>query len=294
VIPCVPTASALVAHCAVRLLPDPVSVIAEQLLIEFTPSLKFTVPVGDTPLTVALKVTVVPAVEGVSEVTTLVALAALLTVCDSVALLETAFVASPLYLATMLRTPAARALVVHVAVRVLPVPVNPTAEQPLIELLPSLKLTVPVGDAPLTVAVKVTLAPTVDGVSEVTMLVVLIALLIVCESDELVEAVFEASPAYAATMLCAPMASALVVHAAVRVLPAPVKATAAQPLIELPPSVKLTLPVGLKPVTEAVKVRGAANAAGLTELERVVVLVALLTTCDSAPLVDAAFVASPP
>jgi hypothetical protein len=201
VIACVPTASALVAQFAVRLLPDPVSAIAEQPLIEFAPSLKFTVPVGDTPLTVAVKVTAAPAVEGVDEVTTLVVLAALLTVCDSTELLESAFVASPLYLATMLRTPAASALVVHAAVRVPPVPANAMAEQPLIELLPSLKFTVPVGDTPVTVAVKVTLTPTVDGVSEVTTLVVLIALLIVCESAELFEAVFAASPPYAATML---------------------------------------------------------------------------------------------
>jgi len=197
-------------------------------------------------------------------------------------------------LAVMLRTPTTRALVVHAAVRVFPVPASATAEQPLMELLPSLKFTVPVGNAPLTVALNVTLPPTVDGVREVTMLVVLIALLIVCESAELLEAVFAASPAYAATMLCAPMASALVVHAAVRVLPVPLKVAAAQPAIELPPSVKLTLPVGLKPVTDAVKVTGEANGAGLAELERVVVLAALLTTCDSVALVDAAFVTSPP
>jgi len=80
VIACVPAASTLVAHFAVRVLPDPVSAIAEQALIEITPSLKFTVPVGDTPLTVAVKVTIVPAVEGDNDVTTLVALVALLTV----------------------------------------------------------------------------------------------------------------------------------------------------------------------------------------------------------------------
>src|SRR5215467_2201698 len=66
----------------------------------------------------------------------------------------------------MLCVPPARLVVLHAAVRVLPLPVRATAEQPLIELAPSLKLTVPVGDVPVTVAVNVTLAPTFDGLAE--------------------------------------------------------------------------------------------------------------------------------
>ena len=47
------------------------------------------------------------------------------------------------------------------------------ALQPAIELAPSLKLTVPVGDLPpLMVAVNVTLAPTVDGLGELVSVVV--------------------------------------------------------------------------------------------------------------------------
>src|SRR5262249_38837629 len=114
---------------------------------------------------------------------------------------DTAFVASPLYLAVMLRTPAARPLVVHTAVRVLPLPVRATVEQPVIETVPSLKVAVPLGATPLTVAVKVTLEPTTDGVRDVTSVVVLTALLIVCVSVELVTAVFDTSPPYEATML---------------------------------------------------------------------------------------------
>jgi hypothetical protein len=94
--PWVPTVSALVAHCAVRLLPDPASAIAEQPLIEIAPSLKFTVPVGDVPVTVAVKVTLVPMVDGVREVVTEVVLAIGLTICDSVALVEPGLLASPL------------------------------------------------------------------------------------------------------------------------------------------------------------------------------------------------------
>ena len=67
-------------------------------------------------------------------------------------------------------------------------------------------------------------------------------------------------------------------HCALRVFPEPASATAAQPEIELPPSVKFMFPVGLNPVTVAVKVTPAPEADGLAELDSEVVLVALLTT----------------
>ena len=84
-----------------------------------------------------------------------------------------------------------------------------------------------------------------------------------------------------------------VAQTAVRVLPLPVRAAAEQPAIDAVPSLKLTLPVGAKPVTDAVNVTLAPTVDGLPELERVVD-VADLTTCDSALLVDATFPASPP
>src|ERR1700674_5258344 len=68
-------------------------------------------------------------------------------------------------------------------------------------------------------------------------------------------------------MECVPWLSALVLHCAVRVLPLPPRATAAQPAMELPPSVKLTLPVGLDPVTDAVKVTLLPTVDGLAELD---------------------------
>src|SRR2546422_260641 len=70
------------------------------------------------------------------------------------------------------KVPPAKLLVLHAAVRVLPIPVRATAAQPEIELTPSLKLTVPVGFVPVTVAVKVTLAPSVAGLAEVVSVVV--------------------------------------------------------------------------------------------------------------------------
>jgi len=84
------------------------------------------------------------------------------------------------------------------------------------------------------------------------------------------------------------------VHAAVRVLPVPLKATAWQPVIELPPSVKLTLPVGAVPVTEAVKVTGAPDVTGFAELEILVLLLTLLTVCDRVELAEPILFASPP
>src|ERR1700693_1091304 len=87
-----------------------------------------------------------------------------------------------------------------------------------------------------------------------------------------------------------------VVHAAVRVLRAPPRATAAHPVMEAPASVKLTLPVGLVPVTDAVKVTFVPTVDGLSELTRVVVDVVTppgLTTCVSVALVDPLVIESP-
>ena len=79
----------------------------------------------------------------------------------------------------MLWLPAASAVVVQPAVRMLPLPANAAALHPAIEAAPSRKLTVPVGAVPLTVAVKVTLAPGADGLAELATPVVLAALLTV-------------------------------------------------------------------------------------------------------------------
>ena len=101
-------------------------------------------------------------------------------------------------------------------------------------------------------------------------------------------------------MLCVPAARLLVLHRAALalVLPfaRPESATAAQPPIVLPPSVKATVPVGALPLTLAVKATLAPTLDGLSELTRLVVLVALLllTTCASVALLDPLLAASPP
>ncbi len=98
-------------------------------------------------------------------------------------------------------------------------------------------------------------------------------------------------------MLCVATLRLAVEHAAVRVLPLPVNATAEHPVIDVPPSVKLTLPVGATPVTDAVNVTLAPDNDGFAELASVVVVAAgppELTTWDSVALAEATLAASPP
>src|SRR5258708_28867564 len=99
-----------------------------------------------------------------------------------------------------------RLAVEHAAVRTLPLPPKATAEQPAIEMPPSVKLTLPVGEAPVTVAVNVTLAPETDGFEELASVVV-VADLTTCERAALADPKFPASPLYVATMLRVPAAS---------------------------------------------------------------------------------------
>src|SRR5437016_5188995 len=77
----------------------------------------------------------------------------------------------------MLWVPAVSVLVAQVAVRILPDPASPCAVHPASDVEPSRNLTLPVGALPVTVAVNVTLAPAVDGVSDVASRVVVVALL---------------------------------------------------------------------------------------------------------------------
>ena len=96
----------------------------------------------------------------------------------------------------MLCVPALRLAVLQVAVFELAVPVGrATALQPLSVVPSAVKATLPVGALPVTVAVKVTLAPTADGLAELARLVVLAVLLLTtCESVALVEPKLPASP----------------------------------------------------------------------------------------------------
>ena len=96
----------------------------------------------------------------------------------------------------MLWVPAASDAVAQVAVRVLPLPASATAAQPAIDAAPSLKLTVPVGAVPVTVAVNVTLAPAIDGVSDVVTVVDVATppALTTCDNALLIDEMLPASP----------------------------------------------------------------------------------------------------
>src|SRR2546429_170720 len=75
-------------------------------------------------------------------------------------------------------------------------------------------------------------------------------------------------------MLWVPAVGPLVEQKAVRMLPLPVTMTLAQPAIEVPASLKLTLPVGALPVIVAVNVTVVPYVDGFNELATVVVVVA--------------------
>ena len=89
------------------------------------------------------------------------------------------------------------------AVRELPLPLTVAAAQPLMDVPPSLKFTLPVGAAPVTVAVNETLVPTIDGLSELVSVVVLEVMpwFTTCDNGPLLDAALAASPLYAATMV---------------------------------------------------------------------------------------------
>src|SRR2546423_14929599 len=96
----------------------------------------------------------------------------------------------------MLWVPTARLLVLQVAVLLLPEPVSATAPHPASGAPPSaIKLTLPVGFVPATVAVNVTVAPTVAGLAELATIVVVVATAVMtCDSGELLEVALAASP----------------------------------------------------------------------------------------------------
>src|SRR5208282_460184 len=195
----------------------------------------------------------------------------------------------------MLWLPAARLAVLQVALFELALPVGrATAPQPLSVVPSAVKATVPVGALPVTVAVKVTLAPTVDGLSELASVVAVASLLTTCDSETLVEPLLAESPLYVAVMLCVPTARAVVAHCAVRVLPEPDSATALHPPIDVDPSWKFTVPVGAVPLTVAVNVTLAPKVEGVNEVATAVVVATLFTVCDSGALVEPLLALSPP
>src|SRR5271155_656177 len=95
----------------------------------------------------------------------------------------------------MLWLPAARPAVLQVALLLLALPEgSATAAQPVSAAPSAVKPTLPVGALPVTVAVKVTLAPSTDGLAELASPVVVVAALTTCARVELVEPALAALP----------------------------------------------------------------------------------------------------
>ena len=97
-IACVPTPSAFVVHAAVRLLPLPARLTESHPEIVVPSLVNATGPVGALPFTVAVNVTVFPAMDGFNELTSVVVVgagAALLTTCDSDGLEDAPFAELP-------------------------------------------------------------------------------------------------------------------------------------------------------------------------------------------------------
>jgi hypothetical protein len=94
-----------------------------------------------------------------------------------------------------------------------------------------------------------------------------------------------ASPEYAAVIENVPTGNEVVAQAAV---PEEVRAIAAHPVMDLPPEVKVTVPVGVggpAGIIVAVRVTDAPRVAGFKLEASVVAEVAWFTTCDKAALV---------
>ena len=154
---CVPPVSKLVVRLATPLLIVPVP-------NDVAPSSKVTVPVAPV-VTVAVKVTLAPKVEGFAEDARVIVEVALFTTWDTAVDTAVLKLESPPYCAVIECVPTASELVVRVATPLLIVPVPR-------DVVPSWKVTGPVAPG-VTVAVRVTLAPNVDGFSEETRVTVL-------------------------------------------------------------------------------------------------------------------------
>ena len=159
--------------------PEPLSVPVPSVVV---PSRKVTVPVavpGVLSDTVAVKVIEVPKVDGLTEVTTALVVLALFTVCVRIEELLPRKLLLPPYAAVIERLPPASNEVVNVAT-----PFTSTVPVPSVAA-PSINVTVPSGIrklVSLTVAVKVTDCPKVDGFNEDSTVVVVGPGFITCAS----------------------------------------------------------------------------------------------------------------
>ena len=139
----------------------------------------------------------------------MIVISALLTVCATAAEVLTLKLVSPLYVAVIECAPTVRVLVATIATP--PVNVLVANATP-----PFLNVTVPEGvpAVAVVVAVNVTESPYVDGFNDDANVIVIFALLTVCETAAEVLALNVASPLYVAVIECAPTVNASVKNVA--------------------------------------------------------------------------------
>jgi hypothetical protein len=154
-----------------------------------------------------------------------------------------------------------------------------TAVHPVIATPPALNATVPVGVPPVddTVATMLKDCPKVLEVAEAVSVVVVAAAVTVCARAADVLALWVVLPAYSAVIEWLPIASVLTRQEAA---PEP-SASALQPVMVVPPSLKVTEPVGVPEVeaTVAVKVKAAPKVLVVAAADKVVVDATGFTVC---------------
>src|SRR5271167_513435 len=106
----------------------------------------------------------------------------------------------------MLWVPAPRVAVLQVALLLLALPAgSATAAQPLSVVPSAVKATLPVGALPATVAVKVTLAPTVDGLAELVSIAVVATRLLAVSVTASMKVVLSPAAVPAKVRVCVPV-----------------------------------------------------------------------------------------
>lgn len=138
-----------------------------------------------------------------------------------------------------------------------------------------------------TVAVNVTDAPKVDGLSDEASVVVVEAVFTTCEIALEVLPLKLVSPLYTAVIECVPPVRFAVLKVACPLLSVPVPS-------DWLPSMNVTIPVAVFGTTVAVNVTDVPNVEGFGDALTDVVLLALVTTCDNAADVLEESLASPP
>lgn len=216
----------------------------------FVPDLKITEPVGVPDVedvTVAMKLTGWPLEDGFSDEINEVLVSAFVTTWDTADDVLVASLASPLYTAVIECVATVSVAVPKVATP----PVRGTASSVAV---PFLNVTVPVGISPeaeVTLAVKVTLWPKLEGLPLVPNVVVVPYLPTVCVSAAEVLVKNSVSPGYFALMECELAVSAEVVKVALPLARIPVPKVA-DPFVNVMispsagvPSLELTVPVNV-------------------------------------------------